>query len=51
MALFVSAADAVLANANESRAKQMDRTNGFVFMLSFSRKFNLPSMFFQANEW
>jgi hypothetical protein len=44
----VSVADAALANANESRAKQMDRTNGFVFMVSSSRKLNLPSMFFQG---
>jgi len=48
MALFVSAADAAPINPNESRAKQMDRTNGFVFMVSSSRKWNVASMFFQT---
>src|SRR6266446_5538053 len=48
MALFVSAADAAPINPNKSRAKQMDRTNGFVFMASSSRELNLASMFFQT---
>jgi hypothetical protein len=46
MTLFVSAAEAVPKNANESRAKQTDRTNGFVFMVSSSRELNVASMLF-----
>src|SRR6266446_1219300 len=50
MTLFVSADEAVPKNANESRAKQTDRTNGFVFMVSSSPELNVASMLFQTDS-
>jgi hypothetical protein len=38
----------VPANANESRAMQPDRNNGFVFMAPSSPESNVASMFFQS---
>src|SRR5439155_11508719 len=45
--IFVSAAAAVPANVNESRAMQPARTNDFVFMAPSSPESKEASMFFQ----